>query len=111
MIPFIWIVEGEEALGVFGEAQARMEQAEADLGAMLASWGGAIVGGVAYFFSGSSQQNPPGGWRPDFAPVCTPTSGPGGYEDDNDEDGYAVDFNWEGSYGGDGGDDGPPEDF
>lgn len=97
-MPIVWIMEAEEAAGVFGEAQARLASAEGELGAMLISWGAAIYGGVAYFFSSSSQQNPPGGWRPNFTPICVPAPGPGGFEQFNDADGFAVDFNWQGSY-------------
>jgi hypothetical protein len=109
-MPLIWIVEAEQAAGVFGEAQARLAQAESELGAMMVAWGGVIVGGIAYLFSGSSQQNPPGGWRPDFSPICVPVPGPGGFDEYDDGSGYAVDFDWEGSYddGGDGGEYPPP---
>lgn len=107
-MPFVWIMEAEEAAGVFGEAQARLAQYESDLAGAMLMWGGVIVGGIVTFFGGSSQQNPPGGWRPDFAPICVPNPGPGGFDFMDDDTGNGIDMNWDGSYGDDGSGGGPP---
>lgn len=79
-----WINEAEANAGWLGNATARLEQAQSDLAGLIISWGGVILGGIAYFTGPIMGTPPPGGWQP----VCVPILGPNvvGISDELDMD-------------------------